>query len=153
MPKPRGSIYQTAILAPLYKANRNRGVEILGLTFERKNDLALSKTALSRLLKRYDVDYDLLFAGLANKKVASYALPALSKVLALTTTILDKQGNVALIHTGYTGSATGTYYDGYVREFNQIIVKRVALRSQSCLSAENTGSVRLAYTNREVNAS
>lgn len=117
-------IDETAFLAPWYKANRQRGVEVIGLAFERKNDLAFAKTALSRLINRYDVQYDILFAGLADKKVASDALPALNKVLAFPTTIiLDRKGNVAQIHTGYTGPATGTYYDEYVAEFNQTIDK------------------------------
>ncbi len=119
-------IDETAFLAPWYKANKQRGVEIIGLAFERKNDLAFAKTALTRLINRYDVQYDILFAGIADKKVASDALPALNKVLAFPTTIiLDKQGNVAQIHTGYTGPATGKYYDEYVAEFNQTIDKLV----------------------------
>ena len=117
-------IDETAFLAPWYKANKERGVEIIGLAFERKNDLAFAKTALTRLINRYDVQYDILFAGIADKKVASDALPALNKVLAFPTTIiLDRQGNVAQIHTGYTGPATGKYYDEYVAEFNQTIDK------------------------------
>jgi peroxiredoxin len=117
-------IDETAFLAPWYKANKQRGVEIIGLAFERKNDPTFAKTALTRLINRYDVQYDILFAGIADKKVASDALPALNKVLAFPTTIiLDKQGNVAQIHTGYTGPATGKYYDEYVSEFNQTIDK------------------------------
>lgn len=117
-------IDETAFLAPWYKANRQRGVEIIGLAFERKNDPVFAKTALTRLINRYDVQYDILFAGIADKKVASDALPALNKVLAFPTTIiLDRQGNVAQIHTGYTGPATGKYYDEYVAEFNQTIDK------------------------------
>ena len=119
-------IDETAFLAPWYQANKQRGVEIIGLAFERKNDLAFAKTALSRLINRYDVQYDILFSGIADKKVASEALPALNKVLAFPTTIiLDRQGNVAQIHTGYTGPATGKYYDEYVAEFNQTIDKLV----------------------------
>jgi hypothetical protein len=69
-----------------------------------------------------DVQYDILFSGIADKKVASDALPALNKVLAFPTTIiLDRQGNVAQIHTDYTGPATGKYYEEYVAEFNQTI--------------------------------
>lgn len=117
-------IDETAFLAPWYKANRGRGVEVIGLAFERKNDPAFAKTALTRLINRYGVQYDILFAGLADKQVASNSLPALNKVLAFPTTIiLDRRGNVAQIHTGYTGPATGKYYDEYVAEFNRTIDK------------------------------
>lgn len=111
---------EAAFLAPWYRANKARGVEIIGLAFERKNDLAFAKSRLEVLKKRFGVEYDLLFAGLADKKFASQALPALSEVLSFPTTIyLDRQGNVAKIHTGYTGPATGAYYEEFVKAFNR----------------------------------
>jgi peroxiredoxin len=117
-------IDETAFLAPWYKANKQRGVEIIGLAFERKNDLAYANYILSKLIKRFDVKYDILFAGLANKEAASQALPALSKVLSFPTTIIiDRKGNVSNIHTGFTGPATGSYYEEYINEFNEEIDK------------------------------
>lgn len=113
---------EAAFLSPWYKANKKRGVEIIGLSFERKDDPAFAKTRLEVLKKRFGIDYDILFAGLADKEVASKALPALSAVLSFPTTILiDKDGNVSKIHTGYTGPATGKYYEEFVKEFNRDI--------------------------------
>ncbi len=133
-------IDETAFLAPWYKANRGRGVEIIGLAFERKNDPVFAKTALTRLINRYDVQYDILFAGLADKQVASDALPALNKVLSFPTTIiLDRQGNVAQIHTGYTGPATGKYYEEYVAEFNQTINNLLSKKEPAPAAAGGAG--------------
>jgi len=113
---------EAAFLAPWYKANRKRGVEIIGLSFERKDDPKYAKERLEVLKKRFGIEYDLLFAGLADKDVASKALPALSAVLSFPTTILvDKDGKVSKIHTGYTGPATGKYYEEFVKEFNKDI--------------------------------
>lgn len=110
---------ETSFLAPWYRANRQKGVEIIGLAFERKNDPAFAKTRLEALKTRFGVDYDLLFAGVADKKYASSVLPALNEVLSFPTTIyVNRQGEVAKIHTGYTGPATGPYYEEFVREFN-----------------------------------
>lgn len=115
-------IDEASFLAPWYRKNRKRGVEIIGLSFERKNDLAFAKTRLEPLKKRFGVDYELLFAGPADKKYASQVLPALSEVLAFPTTIyVDRNGNIAKIHTGYSGPATGSYYEAFVREFNEDI--------------------------------
>lgn len=117
-------IDETAFLAPWYKENRHKGVEIIGLSFEKKNDFNYARTALNRLKNRFNVEYDLLFAGVADKKVASEALPALNAVLSFPTTILiDKQGKVAKIHTGFTGPATGKYYEDFIKEFNTDIDK------------------------------
>ncbi|MVM29311.1 redoxin family protein [Spirosoma sp. HMF4905] len=110
---------ETSFLAPWYRANKQRGVEIIGLAFERKNDPAFAKTRLEALKSRFGVDYDILFAGLADKKYASSVLPALSEVLSFPTTIyVNRQGEVAKIHTGYSGPATGQYYEEFVKEFN-----------------------------------
>ena len=113
---------ETSFLAPWYRANRDRGVEIIGLAFERKNDPAFAKTRLEALKKRFGVDYDILFAGIADKKFASSVLPALSEVLSFPTTIyINRKGEVTKIHTGYTGPATGQYYEAFVKEFNEDI--------------------------------
>lgn len=48
--------------------------------------------------------------------------PALNTFLAFPTTlIIDKKGTVARIHTGYSGPATGIYYQQFVKEFNEEI--------------------------------
>ena len=113
---------ETSFLAPWYRANKQRGVEIIGLAFERKNDPAFARTRLETLKSRFGVDYDILFAGLADKKYASSVLPALSDVLSFPTTIyVNRQGEVAKIHTGYSGPATGQYYEEFVKEFNDDI--------------------------------
>ncbi len=118
---------ETAFLAPWYRENKGRGVEIIGLAYERKNDLAFAKSRLDVLKKRFDVEYDILFAGPADKKFAAQSLPALSDVLSFPTTIyIDKSGNVAKIHTGYTGPATGAYYEEFVKEFNRDVSELLA---------------------------
>ena len=110
---------EASFLAPWYKANRSRGVEIIGLSFERKNDPAFAKTRIEAFKNRFGIEYDLLFAGLADKKYASSVLPALSEVFSFPTTIfVDKTGKVTKVHTGYTGPATGKYYEEFVKEFN-----------------------------------
>lgn len=118
---------EAQFLAPWYKANRARGVEIIGLSFERKNDPAFAKTRLEALKNRFGIEYDLLFAGVADKKYASSVLPELSEVLSFPTTIyIDRTGKVTKIHTGYTGPATGAYYEEFVKEFNDDVNQLLA---------------------------
>ncbi len=113
-------IDEAEFLAPWYAANKNRGVEIIGLAFERKTDTEFAKQRLQVLKDRFGIQYDILFAGIADKKYASDVLPALSEVLSFPTTIyIDKNGKVRKIHTGYTGPATGKYFEEFVKEFNK----------------------------------
>ena len=118
---------EAAFLAPWYKANKDRGVEIIGLAFERKNDFEYGKRTLSRLKERFDIRYELLFAGLAGTESASNALPALSGISAFPSTIfIDRKGNVRKVHTGFSGPATGKYYQEFQAEFNALIDELLA---------------------------
>jgi thiol-disulfide isomerase/thioredoxin len=113
---------EAAFLAPWYLKNKDRGVEIIGLAFERKNDFGFAKHTLSRLKERYDIRYDLLFAGLAGTESASKALPALTGISAFPSTIfIDKKGRVRKVHTGFSGPATGKFYAEFQAEFNTLI--------------------------------
>ncbi|MCC2548641.1 TlpA family protein disulfide reductase [Hymenobacter sp. BT175] len=113
---------ETNFLAPWYEKNKGRGVEIIGLGFERTPDQALASQKLLKMKQRMNVGYDLAVAGMADKDSASKSLPQLAQVLAFPTTIfLDKKGEVRKIHTGFSGPGTGKYYEQEIAEFNQTI--------------------------------
>lgn len=109
-------------LSPWYKENKDRGVEIIGLAFERKDDPEYVKTVLSRLDKKYDVDYEILFAGKLGDDATANALPQVSKIMGYPTTIfIDKKGIVRKIHTGFNGPATRLFYEEFKQDFNKVI--------------------------------
>lgn len=111
---------ETAFLSPWYKQNKQRGVEIVAIHYERKDDTAFAKKAISRYRQKFDVQYDQVFGGLADKQYVANSLPSLNTFLSFPTTIfINKKGEVAKIHTGYTGPATGRFYTGFVRDFNK----------------------------------
>jgi peroxiredoxin len=115
-------IDEAAFLAPWYKANKKRGVEVITLHYERQTDSAFVRKALTRFRNRFGIEYDQVIAGPADKQFVASSLPALNTFLSFPTTIIiDKKGKVAQIHTGYSGPATGKYYDDFVKEFNQEI--------------------------------
>lgn len=118
---------ETNFLSPWYKRNRQRGVEIIGLAYERSADFKVSVPKLERLKQRFAIEYEVLLAGSNDKTDASSTLPMLNRVLGFPTTIfIDKQGKVRQIHTGFAGPGTGKYYDKFVEEFNRLIDKLVA---------------------------
>jgi len=117
---------ETRFLAPWHKKNRDRGVEIVGLAFERSKKLEDSAPKLRKMAARYDVYYPILLAGLSDKDSAATALPMLNHVMSFPTTIiLDKKHQVRNIHTGFSGPGTGKYYDEFVADFNRLIDKLV----------------------------
>jgi peroxiredoxin len=121
---------EAAFLAPWYKANRSRGIEVVSIQYERQTDTAFVRKVLSRMRQRYDIRYDQVFGGIADKQGVANSLPALNTFLAFPTTILiNKQGKVVRIHTGYSGPATGPYYEEFVKKFNEEIDALVAAAS------------------------
>jgi len=113
---------ETAFLAPWYKANHSRGVEIIGLAFERKDDIEYARKQLAVLMEKFDVTYDILFAGKVGDETVAKVLPELTKLMSYPTTIfIDKNGKVRKIHTGFNGPATGKFYEEFKAEFNRTI--------------------------------
>jgi thiol-disulfide isomerase/thioredoxin len=112
-------IDEASFLAPWYINNRKRGVEIVALHYERKTDTAFVRKVLTRFRDRFGIRYDQLFVGTADKASVAASLPALNTFLAFPTMIiLDKSRKVVQIHTGYSGPATGKYYEAFIKEFN-----------------------------------
>jgi len=134
---------QTAFLSPWFKENKKRGVEAIAIGFEQKDDLEYAKYTLGTLKKKYGIEYDILFGGIADKKVASEKLPALNRMMAFPTTILiDRKGEVRQIHTGYTGTITGDYFTEYVKKWNKDLDELIAEPVPASFTSANTSSTK-----------
>jgi thiol-disulfide isomerase/thioredoxin len=113
---------ETAYMVNFYKKYHPKGVEVLGLAYERTTDFNKSKASLLNLQKRFGVQYPILFTGYTNdKKETAKSLPMLTNFLGFPTTIIiDKKGNVRKIHTGFSGPGTGNYYVEFINEFEKL---------------------------------
>lgn len=113
---------ETKFLAPWYEQNKQRGVEIIGLAYERKADYQYARDRVARMMEKFDVGYPVLIAGTNDKEEASKTLPMLTEIASFPTTIfIGKDGKVRKIHSGFTGPGTGNYYDGFIEQFNATI--------------------------------
>ncbi len=113
---------ETKFLTQWYAKNKDRGIEILGLAYERKDDFDYASSRVKKMKDKLQVGYDFVIAGTNDKAKASETLPALNKVLAFPTTIfIGKDGKVKHIHTGFSGPGTGIYFDQFKERFNQIV--------------------------------
>jgi len=115
---------ETSYLAPWYEQNKARGVEIIGLGYERMPEYDKAATRLRKMKDRYKIGYDLAVAGVSNKDSVAASLPQLAKFLGFPTTIfLDKKGVVRSIRTGFSGPGTGQYYEDEKAHFNRTVDK------------------------------
>ena len=119
---------ETAYLAPFYKKYKDRGVEVVGLAYERSKDFERSKKNVTRMKDRFDVTYDMLITGYTkDKEEVAKSLPMLNQFVAFpTTVIMDKSGKVRKIHTGFNGPGTGSHYTEFVKEFEKTIDELLA---------------------------
>jgi len=118
---------QTQFLAPWFRDNQHRGVEAVAVAFEQEDDFGYFQKILGRFKEFFDIRYDIVFGGIADKKVATEKLEGLNYMAAFPTTIIiDRRGDVREIYTGYTGTVTGEYYEDYVRKFNARLDELIA---------------------------
>ena len=115
---------ESSYLAPFYKKNKDKGLEIIGLAYEKNVDSTFFKTKMTLIRKRFGIEYLLLQAGLNNSESATESLPMLNKVIGFPTTlIIDKKGKIRETHTGFSGPGTGKYYTEWVADFERLIDK------------------------------
>lgn len=113
---------EAAFLAPVYQANKDRGLEIIGLQFEYTDDVDRNRRQIASFAKRYGIAYEMLIAGVFGKDNVAKALPMIDKLEAYPTTIfLDRSGTVRRIHTSFPGAATGKRHELYIAEFSEFL--------------------------------
>jgi thiol-disulfide isomerase/thioredoxin len=117
---------ETRFYVDWYARNKDRGVEIVGLAFERKADRDYAIRRIENMKEKLGVEYEVLIAGTTDSASRAQALPMLSKIMSFPTSIiLDKQHQVRKIHTGFSGPGTGVYYEKFVDEFELMMDKLI----------------------------
>jgi len=114
---------ETAYLVPFYKKYQGKGLEIVALAYERTTDYDRSKRSILRLREKFGVKYDMLITGYTNDKAeVAKSLPMFKSFMGFPTMIiLDKEGKVRKIHTGFSGPGTGVHYAEFKNEFEKSI--------------------------------
>ena len=113
---------ESKFLAPWYDKNKQRGIEIIGLSFEKTDDFVRASGNVKRFRDRFQIKYPLLIA--ANRDKIKTVLPGLENFVGFPTTIyLDKNHRVRKIHAGFSGEATGAEYEKFKDDFTLFIDK------------------------------
>lgn len=102
----------------------SKGLEMVGICFERTANFEKSVAAVKKLRSSLQVDFGFLIAGIASGESVLKTLPSLTKFFSYPTTIfIDKKGNVRKIYTGFYGPSTGLYYNHYTEQTENFIEK------------------------------
>jgi len=115
---------ETAFLAEYYAKNQKKELEIIGLDFEKTTDFARISNNIKRLIKRYKVEYEILYAGSVGREEVMKKIPGLENFKSYPTTIyINRQGEVVKVYSGFSGPATGKAYEDFITEFESTIEK------------------------------
>lgn len=113
---------ETPYLVSYYKKFHSKGVEVIGLAYERTSNFEKSKPLIEGVKNKFHVPYPLLITGYTMyHDDPMKSLPMLADYKGFPTTIIiDKKGDVRKIHTGFSGPGTGKYYTEFVAEFEKL---------------------------------
>lgn len=115
---------ETRFMVPFYNKYHSKGLEIIGLAYERSADFQKAMPNVVRMKNTLQIPYTVLIAGSNNKAEASKTLPMLNEIFSFPTTIIiDKKGKVRKIHTGFSGPGTGEHYTHFTNEFEDYMLK------------------------------
>jgi len=115
-------IDEANLLKELHAAYGEQGLEIIALGFEVGTDTKKQRSRLKRFVKDLQVNYPVYLAGTSSKEAAAAYFPMLNGIMSFPTSILvDEQGKIIAIHTGFSGPATGPAYTELVNKYKQEI--------------------------------
>jgi thiol-disulfide isomerase/thioredoxin len=120
---------ETAYLSKFYKANKDRGVEMVSLAYEYSADIERSRKSLKKFQQRFEVTYPMLITGVTSSDSlrTEKTLPQITQIKSLPSTIfIGRDGKVKKIHGGFFGPATGEQYTQYVNSFESTINELLA---------------------------
>lgn len=110
---------EAPFLAELYRKYRDRGLEIVALSFEEAEQLQ-DPTRLRAFLRQYGIEYTVLLAGEPGEAKDKLA-QAVNWNAWPTTFFLGRDGRVRKAHAGFPSRASGEFYGEAKREFTTLI--------------------------------
>jgi len=123
---------ETRFLSSFYEQYHSKGVEVVGLAYERSTDFTRSQASLRNVKQRFQVKYPMLITGVAvgDPDRASKTLPQIERIVNFPTTIfVGKTGKIEKIHTGFSGPGTGSHYEDQKAEFYTIVNDLLAAKN------------------------
>lgn len=114
---------ETEFLVNFLKEKNPQNLAVIALAFEKHADKPSADKAIRTYKERFQMPYEIVFAGTNKKADAAKSLPMLKEVLAYPTLIfLDKNNRVVKIHTGFSGPATSEYAS-FKENFNKFVAE------------------------------
>ena len=96
-------------------------LEFMIVAFENFTEKKDAIKALKKIKYKMQIDYPILIGDFKTTKTVTKLFP-IEKIKAFPTTLfLDRNHKVINIHTGFSGQATGEFFEKYKEEFNKLV--------------------------------
>jgi len=115
---------EAPFLAELYRKYRDRGLEIVALSFEEAEQLQ-NPTRLRAFLRQYGIEYTVLLAGEPGE-AKDKLTQAVNWNAWPTTFFLGRDGRVRKVHAGFPSRASGDFYGEAKKECTTIVERLLA---------------------------
>jgi thiol-disulfide isomerase/thioredoxin len=116
---------EAPVLQQFYDEFKNKGLEVVGLSYEINDNPEQGKKNLRLYQKRFRLTFPLLFCGSTDNKYVGPQLRAqLDNFYAYPTALfLDKRGIVRSVHIGFKGPGTGEDFQAEINHLYDIVKK------------------------------
>lgn len=113
---------ETHYFKDLYTKYHDKGLEIIAVGYETGDSFDQHASNIMRLKEKLALDFTFLVGGTAKKALASEHFSALNHIISFPTSIIiDRNGVIRRVHTGFNGPGTGSHYTEYVENTNSLI--------------------------------
>jgi hypothetical protein len=118
---------ESPILQQVYEEYKDKGLEVVGLSFEINDDVSQAKKNFGLYQKRFGLTFPLLFCGSTDNKYVDPKLRSqLTNFYAYPTALfIDKKGKVQSIHIGFRGPGTGEEFQAEVKHLYDVVKKLI----------------------------
>ena len=118
---------EAPFLAELYRNYRDKGLEIVALSFEEEAQKAKGYPRLLAFNKRYGIEYPVVLAG--EQADLAEKVPQIHNLNSFPTTIfLGRDGLVRGVHAGFAGAVSGVFHDNAKEEIIATVERLLAER-------------------------
>jgi thiol-disulfide isomerase/thioredoxin len=109
-------------LKEVYEKYQSSGFQVIPVAFERGTELQQMLAGVQKQWRELEMPYPVFIGGQSHKGEAGKVFSMLSKVMSYPTAIiLDRNGEVRRIHTGFYGPGTGKYYQHHTEKLEMFI--------------------------------
>ncbi len=121
---------EAPFLSELYAKYKDKGLEIVELSFEEDAQKAKGYPRLLAFNKRYGVNYTVLLAG--DQADLAEKVPQIHNLNSFPTTIfVGRDGLVRGVHAGFAGAVSGVFHDGAKEEITATVERLLSENSTS----------------------